>query len=126
MATRNDAPFLIAGGGIGGLAAACALARKGFPVRVLEQAPEFKELGAGIQLGPNIFRALDRIELKDAVLADAHRPSAMEMRGALSGERVIRIPLEDPRFFQRFQEPYAVTHRADIHAAILRACQGNN
>ena len=50
-------PILIAGGGIGGLATAYALARKGFAVRVLEQAPEFKELGAGIQLGPNIFRA---------------------------------------------------------------------
>ena len=96
------------------------------PVRVLEQAPEFKELGAGIQLGPNIFRALDRLGLKDAVLADAHRPPAMEMRCALSGDLVTRIPLDDPRFLERFQQPYAVTHRADIHAAILKACQGNN
>ena len=54
-------PILIAGGGIGGLAAAYALARRGFPVRVIEQAPEFKELGAGIQLGPNIFRALEQL-----------------------------------------------------------------
>jgi salicylate hydroxylase len=69
MASQNQDPFLIAGGGIGGLAAACALARQGFPVRVLEQAPEFKEIGAGIQLGPNIFRALDKIGLRDAVLA---------------------------------------------------------
>ena len=51
-------PFLIAGGGIGGLVTAYALATKGFPVRVFEQAAEFRELGAGIQLGPNIFRAL--------------------------------------------------------------------
>jgi 3-hydroxybenzoate 6-monooxygenase len=128
MAQGNgaDQPILIAGGGIGGLAAASALARKGVPVRVLEQAPEFREIGAGIQLGPNIFRALDRIGLKDAVLADAHIPSAMEMRDALTGERVIRIPLDDPRFRARFQYPYGVTHRADIHAAILRACEGNN
>src|SRR5438874_6454955 len=94
----NELPILIAGGGIGGLAAAYALARQGFPVRVLEQAPEFKELGAGIQLGPNIFRALDRIGLKEAVLADAHRPPAMEMRCALSGERVTRIPLNTEAF----------------------------
>jgi 2-polyprenyl-6-methoxyphenol hydroxylase-like FAD-dependent oxidoreductase len=127
MAEPNrNLPILIAGGGIGGLAAAYALARKGFAVRVLEQAPEFKELGAGIQLGPNIFRALERIGLKDAVLADAHRPPAMEMRCALSGERVIRIPLDTPEFMARFHAPYAVTHRADIHAAILRACQSNN
>src|SRR5215475_6894971 len=82
MAQRHekDEPILIAGGGIGGLAAAYAFACHGIPVRVLEQAPEFREIGAGIQLGPNIFRALDKIGLKDAVLADAHRPSAMEMR----------------------------------------------
>src|SRR5215208_7148524 len=122
----KDRPILIAGGGIGGLAAAWALARKGFPVRVFEQAPEFKELGAGIQLGPNIFRALDKLGLKDAVLADAHRPPVMEMRGALSGDLVTRIPLDDARFLERFQYPYAVTHRADIHAAILKACQSSN
>ena len=61
-------PILIAGGGIGGLAAAHALARKGFAVRVLEHAAEFREIGAGIQLGPNVFRALERLGLKEAVL----------------------------------------------------------
>jgi 2-polyprenyl-6-methoxyphenol hydroxylase-like FAD-dependent oxidoreductase len=126
MASQNQAPFLIVGGGIGGLAAAYALARRGFPVRVLEQAPEFKEIGAGIQLGPNIFRALDKIGLRDAVLADAHRPPAMEMRCALSGDLVTRIPLEDKRFLERFKGPYAVTHRADIHATILNACLNDN
>src|SRR4051812_34717489 len=118
--------ILIAGGGIGGLAAAWALARKGFPVRVFEQAPEFKELGAGIQLGPNIFRALDKLGLKDAVLASAHQPPAMQMRCALSGDLVTRIPLDDPRFLAHFHYPYAVTHRADIHAAILKSCQASN
>ena len=83
MAHTNGLPILVAGGGIGGLAAAHALARKGFAVRVLEQAPEFREIGAGIQLGPNIFRALEKIGLKEAVLADAHVPPAMEMRDAL-------------------------------------------
>jgi salicylate hydroxylase len=67
---------------------------------VIEQAPELREIGAGIQLGPNIFRALERIGLKEAVLADAHLPPAMEMRCALSGERVTRIPLADPRFLE--------------------------
>jgi len=126
MAKPNgQAPILIAGGGIGGLAAAHALARKGFPVRVLEQAPEFHEIGAGIQLGPNIFRALEKLGLKDAVLADAHRPPAMEMRCALSGEQVTRIPL-DERFVAKFDQPYAVTHRHDIHGVFLRACRDNN
>jgi 2-polyprenyl-6-methoxyphenol hydroxylase-like FAD-dependent oxidoreductase len=126
MASQNQEPILIAGGGIGGLAAAYSLARKGFPVRVLEQAAEFKEIGAGIQLGPNIFRALEKIGLSDAVLADAHRPPGMEMRCALSGDLVTRIPLEDKRFLDRFHQPYAVTHRADIHGTFLKACQSDN
>src|SRR5437899_12064532 len=97
MAKNNQGhqPILIAGGGIGGLAAAYALARKGFPVRVLEQAPEFRELGAGIQLGPNIFRALDRIGLTESMLSDAWRPQAQEMRDAMTGELITHIPLGD-------------------------------
>ena len=60
MSGKNGgaAPFLVCGGGIGGLAAAFALAHQCFPVRVFEQSPEFREVGAGIQLGPNIFRVL--------------------------------------------------------------------
>ncbi len=122
---NSDLPILVAGGGIGGLAAAYALARKGFPVRVLEQAPEFRELGAGIQLGPNIFRALDRIGLTEQMFADAWRPPAQEMRDAVTGELITRIPLGEA-FIDRFQHAYAVTHRADIHGVFLTACQGSN
>jgi 2-polyprenyl-6-methoxyphenol hydroxylase-like FAD-dependent oxidoreductase len=127
MAKGNgqDLPFLIAGGGIGGLVTAYALARRGFPVRVFEQAPEFKELGAGIQLGPNIFRAIERIGLKANMLDDAWVPPSIEMRDALTGETITGIPLGEP-FHKRFGQPYAVTHRADIHGVYLRACQGNN
>ena len=123
--TNGSAPILISGGGIGGLITAYALARQGFPVRLFEQSPEFREVGAGIQLGPNIFRVLEKIGLKDAVLADAHRPPAQEMRDALTGKLIVRIPLEEA-FFQRFGEPYAVTHRADIHGTFLKACQNSN
>jgi len=118
-------PFIIAGGGIGGLATAYALAHQGLPVRVLEQAPEFREVGAGIQLGPNIFRVLERIGLKDAVLADAHTPPGMEMRDALTGKLITRVPLGDESL-ARFHQPYAVTHRADIHGVFLNACLGSN
>ncbi|MGI9571234.1 MAG: NAD(P)-binding protein, partial [Desulfobulbia bacterium] len=51
--------YLIAGGGIGGLGAALGLAQKGFEVSVMEQSPEFGEIGAGIQLGPNAFYCFD-------------------------------------------------------------------
>jgi salicylate hydroxylase len=127
MAKTNggSAPILISGGGIGGLATAYALARKGFAVRVFEQSPEFREVGAGIQLGPNIFRVLEKLDLKDEILADAHRPPAQEMRDALTGKLITRIPLDD-EFTQRFGQPYAVTHRADIHATFLKACQSSN
>ena len=77
------ATILIAGGGIGGLAAAVGLAAKGVPSLVLEKAPTLGEIGAGIQLGPNIFRVLDKIGLKEAVLGDSHLPPAQEMRDAL-------------------------------------------
>src|SRR5262245_44215650 len=125
MGQGNGLPILVVGGGIGGLAAAYALAHKGFPVRLLEQAPEFREVGAGIQLGPNIFRALERIGLKDAVLADAWQPTGLEMRDAVIGEVITRMPLGE-RALARFGQPYAVTHRADIHGALLKACQTSN
>ena len=123
-ADKDQLPFLVVGGGIGGLAAAYALALKGFPVRLLEQAGEFREVGAGIQLGPNVFRALARLGLRDAVLADAWRPGAQEMRCALSGKVITRIPFED-EFFERFTEPYGVTHRHDLHATLLNACRSH-
>ncbi len=126
MAGKNGgAPILVVGGGIGGLAAAYALAQQGIPVRVLEQSPEFREVGAGIQLGPNIFRMFEKIGLKDAILADAHIPPAQEMRDALTGKLITRIPLGEP-FIKRFGQPYAVIHRADIHGRLLKACQDSN
>ncbi len=121
----HDLPILIAGGGIGGLAAAYALSLKGFPVRVLEQSDAFREVGAGIQLAPNIFAAAERIGLREALLADAWQPPAMEMRGALSGELVTRLPLGQ-EISGRFKQPYAVSHRADIHGVFLKACQDSN
>src|SRR5579862_3941144 len=124
-ANSGASPFLISGGGIGGLIAAYALARQGFPVRLFEQSAEFREVGAGIQLGPNIFRVLEKVGLKDAVLADAHRPPAQEMRDALTGKLIANIPL-GAEFVERFGQPYAVTHRADIHATFLKACQSSN
>lgn len=127
MTTGNGAsrPFIVAGGGIGGLATAYALAHKGFSVRVLEQSPEFREVGAGIQLGPNIFKALERIGLKDAVLADAHTPTGMEMRDAVTGHVITRMPLGQD-CLERFGQPYAVTHRADIHGVFLNGCKNSN
>src|SRR5438876_6738114 len=118
---RNAQPVVIAGGGIGGLAAALALAIKGFRVIVLEQAHEFGELGAGIQLAPNAWSALDALGVGELVKRDAVFIERLLMMDGISGERIIDIPL-DERFRKRYRNPYAVTHRADIHRALLDAC----
>jgi len=66
--TRNLEPILVVGGGLGGAAVALALARKGFRVRLIEQAPEFGVIGYGIQLGPNVFPMFDRLGVADSTL----------------------------------------------------------
>src|SRR3954447_26172834 len=120
--SRNKPPVIIAGGGIGGLAAALALARKKFRVVVLEQAHEFGEIGAGIQLAPNAWHALDALGVGSLVKKEAVFIEHLLMMDGVSGERVIDIPL-DERFARRFGNPYAVTHRADIHGSLLDGCK---
>src|ERR1051325_11213198 len=121
-APRNRLPVVIAGGGIGGLAAALALARKGFRSVVLEQAPQFGEIGAGIQVAPNAWPALDALGVGQLVKKEAVFIEHLLMFDGVSGERVIDIPL-DARFARRCGNPYAVTHRADIHGSLLDGCR---
>jgi 2-polyprenyl-6-methoxyphenol hydroxylase-like FAD-dependent oxidoreductase len=120
--SRNSLPVVIAGGGIGGLAAALALARKGFASIVLEQAPQFGEIGAGIQLAPNAWHALDALGVGALVKKEAVFIEHLLMFDGVSGDKVIDIPL-DRRFARRFGNPYAVTHRADIHGSLLDGCK---
>jgi 3-hydroxybenzoate 6-monooxygenase len=117
-------PVLIVGGGIGGLAAALALAQKGVPSRVLEQAPEFTEVGAGIQLGPNVFRMFDVLGLTDAVSRLAVFPESLIMLDSITGEEVTRVPL-DGRFRGKFTHPYALIYRPDLLSVLLEACRSN-
>ena len=114
--------MIIAGGGIGGLAAALALARKGYKSVVLEQAPQFGEIGAGIQIAPNAWHALDALGVGQLVKKEAVFIERLLMFDGVSGESVIDIPL-DQRFAKRFGNPYAVTHRADIHGSLLDGCK---
>ncbi|KAB2967337.1 3-hydroxybenzoate 6-monooxygenase [Zoogloea sp.] len=111
-------PVLIAGGGIGGLAAALALVRQGFHVKVLEQAAELGEIGAGIQLGPNAFHAFDALGVGARARARAVYTDYMVMHDAIDEYQVGRIPT-DERFRARFGNPYAVIHRADVHLSLL-------
>ena len=119
---RSDLPVLVAGGGIGGLAAALALVRQGFAVKVLEQSPQLGEIGAGIQFGPNAFAALDALGIGEKARGRAVYTDEMVMIDALDETLVGRIPTGDA-FRQRFGNPYAVIHRADVHMSLLEGAQ---
>ena len=119
---RSNLPVLVAGGGIGGLAAALALVRQGFAVKVLEQSPQLGEIGAGIQFGPNAFAALDALGIGEKARGRAVYTDEMVMIDALDETLVGRIPTGDA-FRQRFGNPYAVIHRADVHMSLLEGAQ---
>src|SRR5689334_23279898 len=88
MTSWKNEQVLIVGGGIGGLAGALALAGQGIPSQVIEQAAEFKEIGAGIQLGPNVFRMFERLSLIEPISALAVFPHNLIMFDSISGEEV--------------------------------------
>jgi len=115
-------PILICGGGLGGLTAALALARRGRRSRVLEGAPQFGAIGYGIQFGPNVFHVLDRLGVTDAVMAKADCPPAVLMRDAFTGNVVVTVPT-GASFRARFKHPYIIIHRIDLHHALLDACK---
>lgn len=114
--------FLIVGGGIGGLATALALRRIGRQVRVLERAPVFSEVGAGIQLAPNATRLLRSWGLLDLVLAAGTRPRRIVMSDAMTGEDLTSMDL-GAEFLARYGAPYVVLHRSDLLQSLLDACR---
>ncbi len=118
----NSLPVIVAGGGIGGLAAALALVRQGFTVKVLEQAPEIGEIGAGIQLGPNAFHAFDALGVGEKARGRAVYTDYMVMHDAIDEYQVGKIPTGEA-FRQRFGNPYAVIHRVDVHLSLLEGAQ---
>jgi salicylate hydroxylase len=115
-------PVIVAGGGIGGLAAALALVRQGFSVTVLEQSPQIGEIGAGIQLGPNAFHAFDALGVGEKARGRAVYTDYMIMHDAIDEYVVGRIPTGEA-FRQRFGNPYAVIHRVDVHTSLLEGAQ---
>ena len=121
-----DLPFLVVGGGIAGLAAALALARRGFASHVIEREPEFGEVGAGIQIGPNAFRMFKVLGITEAIDATCVYPDALVMMDALNGDLVTRVPLNTTAFREVFDYPYAVIYRPDLHWALLDACKAES
>lgn len=120
-----DGKILISGGGIGGFAAALALSKRGRAVHLIEQSPDFHEVGAGIQIGPNVFKMFDVLGLTDAIMDVAVIPDALVMMDALSGEQITRIPLNDEEFKSHFKYPYGVIYRPDLHNALIDAAKAS-
>jgi 2-polyprenyl-6-methoxyphenol hydroxylase-like FAD-dependent oxidoreductase len=118
----ENLPFIIAGGGIGGLAAALAIVHRGFDVKILGQAPTIGEIGAGIQLGPNAFHAFDALGIGDKARARAVFTDELVMHDAIDETLVARIPTDEV-FQRRFGNPYAVSHRVDIHTSLLEGAK---
>jgi 2-polyprenyl-6-methoxyphenol hydroxylase-like FAD-dependent oxidoreductase len=117
-------PLLIAGGGIGGLAAALAVARTGRAVHVLERAAQFGEIGAGLQLAPNASHALARLGVLGDIAPYAVYPRRLVWRDARSGAHVTALDLGDA-FREHFGQPYVVMHRGDLLDVLLAACRGD-
>jgi salicylate hydroxylase len=111
---------LIAGGGIGGLAAALSCSRAGWQARLFEQAQQFSEVGAGIQLGPNATRILAHWGLDRVLARVAAFPQELRVRSGVDGRELARLPLGSS-FAARYGAPYATVHRADLQGLLLEA-----
>jgi 3-hydroxybenzoate 6-monooxygenase len=114
--------ILIVGGGIGGVAAALALAKRGIPSQVFEKAPEFGEIGYGIQQGPNAYRMLDWLGVMKDLEPQAVFTRNLILIDALTDRELTRIDC-GPMFRGRYGAPYTVVHRRDLHGALLEACR---
>ena len=118
----NRASVLVVGGGIGGLAAALAGARAGVPVQLFERNPAFAEVGAGIQLGPNVTRILHGWGLQKELEAVAAYPDQLVIRSADTAAVLGALSL-GAQAKARYGAPYATVHRADLHGLLLQKVQ---
>lgn len=124
MRNSKDHPLIIVGGGIGGLTAALTLAKKNKFVKVLEQAPEFLEVGAGIQIAANATRVLDEIGVLERLKEIAVFPKRFVLMDAFTGKELSAIDLGN-EYTERYGAPYLVLHRADLQNALYEAAKEN-
>jgi salicylate hydroxylase len=113
---------IIAGAGIGGLAAAIALSQAGFNVAIYERTEKLEEFGAGLQVTPNATRVLARLGVLGRVRQFSSKPRAvLALRGS-DDAKLMRLPLDDAE--RRWGAEYLVIHRADLQTALAEAVGG--
>ena len=117
--------ILISGGGIGGITAALCLAKEGHEVEVLEQAEQFAEIGAGIQLSPNCSRVLHHVGLEDALQERAFLPQGTQFRSWKSG-KVISESALGQQAKEQYGFPYYHMHRGDLLSVLVEAAESQS
>lgn len=117
-------PVLIVGGGIGGMSTALALAKRGIESTVLEQAPQFREAGAGIQFCPNTFKILDHLGMTQAISKIANFPKYLCYVDGLNDFEFVRLPL-GKQIEERFQFPFGSFHREEVLREFVKACRAS-
>src|SRR5690625_58487 len=124
MSNSKENPIVIVGGGIGGLATALGLAKANKYMKVLEQAPEFGEIGAGIQLAANATNVLQRLGVMDKINEVAVYPKRLVLMDAFTGEELSALNV-GKEYEERYGAPYIVLHRSDLQNALIEACEQN-
>ncbi|MDI6026358.1 FAD-dependent monooxygenase [Corticibacterium sp. UT-5YL-CI-8] len=112
--------LVIAGAGIAGLTAALSFAQDGASVRIYERSARLDEVGAGLQLSPNVTRILARLDVLDRLIDQAVKPEAVVLRQASTLAEVASVPLGTAAE-RRWGAPYLVIHRADLQKALVEA-----
>lgn len=119
---RLAARAVVIGCGIGGITAALALARHGIRVDLFERAAEIREVGAGLQMGPNAVRLLQELSVTPYLTEAVVLPDRAVMRDIASGEEIFQIPFGEA-FVERYGAPYQVMHRGDLLTALLTSAE---
>ena len=111
--------MIIVGGGIGGLAAALACGQAGARPQVLERAATFSEVGAGIQMGPNVTRTLHAWGLAEDLKEIGFVPRKLDAKDTQTGQIIGTLRLGQ-RSLDTYGAPYFTVHRADLHRVFLK------